>query len=192
MTRALVLTATAVVLAGCGSKQASTLSASVGQKLTLPPSAVGAPFVEFDRGKQGFAYRGPGLRGDPRRFHRIGGWVARYRRSGTRTTMGPLVIDSNAELFADAAGAKRDLEALRAEIGQLYPKPVSVPRLGDESFARTLKTGSGNFAVRYYIVAWRDRNVAAILSVNGFDGRVALHDALRLAQTQERRIAAIR
>ena len=64
--------------------------------------------------------------------------------------------------------------------------------LGDEAHSFTFTTGSGQFEVRYYTVAWRERNATASVSVNGFNGKLTLSDALKLARAQERRMAAAR
>jgi pimeloyl-CoA synthetase len=43
--------------------------------------------------------------------------------------------------------------------------------------------------VRFFRIAWRDRNVSASVTVQGFGARIALSDALALARKQERLIS---
>ena len=174
------------VLAGCGGSKPTAIKEPSGPNLVLPSSVLRPPFVQFGSGKVGYAYRAPGLRGDPFRFGRVGGWVARFRRPGTNATPGPIVIDSNADLFKKESGARQDFAAIRAEAGRTYPRIVTMPPLGDEAFARSLVTGTGAFAVRYYSINWRRMNVVAVLTVNGF--KVTVAQALKLARSQDRAI----
>jgi hypothetical protein len=182
-----------VLLAGCslsgdggGKVERGALSS-----LVLQPEDVPSAFQRFDEGRQAIADNPGGRREDTQRFDRQGGWKARYRRNGTPQTEGPLVIESRADLFDSSGGADDDLDAARSDLehAELEWQPIDEPGLGDESFAATLVQGGGTSEVRYYQVFWRDANVTASLSVNGFQGRLALAEALELARKQQRRIA---
>ncbi len=180
-----------VLLSGCslGGDKASISRGEV-ERLVLQPEDVPRVFVRFDQGRQVMSDAPGGRRADPARFERVEGWKARYRRSGTPTTAGPLVIESRVDLFESADGAKDDLEAARADLGDAQPawKPIDEPGLGDESFAATsIQQGITN--VRYYDVYWRDDNATATLRVNGFEGKLALAEVLALARKQQVRIA---
>ncbi len=181
------------VLVGCslGGDKAS-ISRNELEHLVLQPQDVPLIFVRFDHGRQARADAPGGRRADGSRFGRIEGWKARYRRSGTPTTAGPLVIESRADLFESADGAKDDLEAARADLGSAESasawKPIDEPGLGDESFAAT-SVQQGATGVRYYDVYWRDGNAIATLRVNGFEGKLALADVLALARKQQERIS---
>ena len=66
---------------------------------------------------------------------------------------------------------------------------VRVPVIGDDAVAMTtIQQGLGK--VRFYTVAWRDRNATASVSINGFAPGVTLADAVALARAQERRVGA--
>ena len=161
--------------------------------LVLKPDDLPAVWQQFDEGRQTNADSRPWDAEGPARFGRVGGWKARYRRSGTPTTRGALVIESRADLFESRDGAQKDLASLADAIGRaegLPRMPVDAPQIGDASVAATLMEPREPNAVRYYLVAWRDRNVTASILVNGFEGRIRLEDALRLARKQQQRIEA--
>lgn len=190
--RRLSLLVLALAAAGCsfGGDDAS-VSRQALPRLVLQQSDLPRVFFRFDEGRQGLTDSPGGQRADATRFGREDGWKARYRRSGTERTKGPLVIESRADLFSSADGAKDDLDAAREDLAedQLDWQPIDEPGLGDESFAAThVEAGLGK-GVRYYQVYWRDANVTAALSLNGFEGRFPLSDALALARKQEKRIA---
>ena len=180
-----------LAFAGCspGSEEASLDRGELGQ-LVLQPGDLPQVFVRFDEGRQINADSPGGRRADRARFGRVEGWKARYRRAGTLQTAGPLVVESRADLFDSTGGAKDDLEAARADMrdSQLGWKPIDEPGLGDESFAGTA-VQSGVSQVRHYQVVWRSDNASASLTVNGFEGKLALADALELARKQQRRIS---
>jgi hypothetical protein len=182
-----------LLLAGCslGGDDGGTIGRGALSSLVLQPEDVPSVFQPFDEGRQTMADNPGGRREDTERFGREGGWKARYRRGGTPQTAGPLVIESRADLFDSSGGADDDLDAARSDLedAELDWQPIDEPGLGDESFAATLVQGGGTSEVRYYQVFWRDANVTASLSVNGFEGRLALAEALELARKQERRIA---
>jgi hypothetical protein len=179
-------------LAACGCSLGGGEETSVSRqelpRLVLQQSDLPHVFFRFDEGRQAIADSPGGRRADATRFGREDGWKARYRRSGTERTRGPLVIESRADLFSSSDGATDDLAAAREDLsdGDLDWKPIDEPGLGQESFAATLVQGG----VRFYQVVWRDDNVTASLSVNGFEPRLALAEVLALARKQEGRIAA--
>jgi hypothetical protein len=156
------------------------------ERIVLQPEDVSRIFVRFDEGRQGLADQAPGPRGDPKRFGRIEGWKARYRRPGTARTSGPLVIESRVDVFDSVSGAEEDFAAAREELrgDGLGWDPIDEPGLGDESFAATFVQGR----VRYYQVFWRDDNATATLHMNGFEGTLALANALTLARKQQERM----
>jgi hypothetical protein len=157
-------------------------------RVVLQPSDLPRVFLRFDEGRQGITDTPGGRRADPTRFGREDGWKARYRRPGGERTEGPLVIEARADLFSSPDGAKDDLGAAREDLadGELDWQPIDEPGLGDESFAATLVQGG----VRFYQVVWRDANVTASVSANGFEPRLALGEVLALARKQQDHIAA--
>jgi hypothetical protein len=159
--------------------------------LVLQPGDLPPVWVRFDHGRQVQADAPAGSRADPARFGRLDGWKARYRRPGTPTTAGPLVVESRADVFDDSEGADRDLDAFRDDArggGGFSFSLVDAPKLGEESVAGTLLQGSGPTAVRFLVIAWRDENVMASVLVNGFARRTSLANALALARKQQKRI----
>jgi hypothetical protein len=178
-------------LAGCSlGGDAASIEQSELDRLVLQPADLPSVFVRFDQGRQLSADAPSGRRADPSRFGRIDGWKARFRRPGAGRTAGPHVIESRADLFESASGAEDDFEAAREELAAdgLGWMPIDEPGLGDESFAATVvQAGGGD--VRRYRVFWRDDNATATLEVDGFDGKLALADALELAEKQQRWIA---
>ena len=191
MRRALLVLS--VLLAGCSFGGEENNAVELGELSSLVLQAEDLPpvFEQFDEGRQALADNPGGGRADPQRFGRQDGWKSRYRRQGTPRTEGPLVVESRADLFDSTGGAEDELEAAREDLeaGALEWEPIDEPGLGDESFAATLVQGGGTSGVRFYQVVWRQANVTASLSVNGFEGRLALAEALELARKQERRIS---
>ena len=183
-----------LLLAGCsfGGDDGGSVEPGELSGLVLQPDDLPREFQRFDEGRQAIADNPGGSRADPQRFGRQGGWKARYRRVGDARAAGPLVVESRADLFDSSGGADEDLAAARRDLEEasLDWQPIDEPGLGDESFAATLVQSGGTRGVRYYLVFWRQANVTASLSVNGFEGRLALSDALELARKQERRIAS--
>jgi hypothetical protein len=182
-----LVAATVLVLAGCGlGDQSASIERRQLGGLVLQPGDLPSAFTRFDGGRQLAADSRGGRRTNPRRFGRVEGWKARYRRRGAVMASGPLVIESWADLFDSAEGAEEEFEAARADLGDDHPdwKPIDEPGLGDESFAATHVGG----AVRYYRVFWRLGNVTAAVNMNGFEGTLALAEVLALARKQEERI----
>jgi hypothetical protein len=97
------------------------------------------------------------------------------------------VIESRADLFEDSDGAKSDFEAARQAL-ETSGRQFEAPDLGDESYAVTAGDETAG-SVRFFTIVWRDANVLATLSVNGFHGRVEPEDVAELARKQQARIA---
>lgn len=185
----------AVVVAGCfgGDEGGSSVSAAKGDSLVLSQSDVGGEFTQFDQGIQRRADLSP-PRDDANRYGRKGGWKARFSRPGTRTTDGPLVISSLADLFGSEDGARKDFDLYEQSLFQFETtgggRKLSSPGLGDESQAVTYRQGLPPNEVDHYVIAWRDGNVTASLTMNGF--KLTWEQALTLARAQEERIQAAR
>jgi len=192
--RLVLLALLAVGLAGCGSS-GPTIPKSALSRLVLAPRDV-RPLVAFDVGPQVRLDNLAGPRKDPSRFGREGGWKARYRRSGSTATKGPLVVESRADLFSSSSGAKKDLRAYEDDFrGTIASAPtlrdfVDAPaNLGDEASAMTIRQpGAAGASVRFYRIAWRDHNATASVLVEGFDGKVSFAEASALARRQQARI----
>lgn len=188
--RLLALLTAAVLLAGCsirGEEDGNSVEPSELKQLVLQPADLPRVFIRFDEGRQGNAEQPVGRT----RVGRQGGWKARYRRSGTTETRGPLVVASLVDAFESADGAADDYDGQQTDLraGGLDWRPVDSPKLGDEAFAMTHVQGSGPSRVAFFHIAWRDDNVVASIQINGFDEKVKLADALTLAQKQAQRIA---
>jgi hypothetical protein len=191
---ALLLVVLALVGCSFDGESGSGVSAADGPKLVLAEEDVGRPFVQFDVGEQRRTDMAP-PRDDPDRFHREGGWKARFQRGGGVQTQGPLVIESRADLFESAGDADEDFglyeEALDGLASGAGGQGVEVPpesQVGEEGKAVTFTQGAAQAAVRYYYYAWRQGPVTASVSVNGFDGKTTLSDVVELAKEQEARI----
>lgn len=192
--RSTVLILAALLLVGCSGDDGggSNVSASKGQDLVLSDGDVGRPFTKFDDGEQRRTDMAP-PRDDPSRFHRQGGWKARFQRGGTVKTKGPLVIESRADLFESTGDANQDFDLYKEALDGLASGAAGrtvepAPKLGEEAYAVTFRQGLPPTAVRHYAIAWRQGNVTGYVLVNGFDGRLALADAVELARKQEKRI----
>ena len=191
-----VLIVAALLLAGCSGDDdgggGSMVSASKGEGLVLADADVGRPFTQFDQGEQRRTDMAP-PRDDPSRFHRQGGWKARFQRGGTVTTKGPLVIESRADLFESTGDAGKDFDLYEEALDELALGAAGqtvepAPKLGEEAHAVTFRQRLPPAAIRHYAVAWRQGSVTGYVIVNGFDGRLTLADAVNLARKQERRI----
>lgn len=183
-----VVVAVAFGVAGCGG--GATISQDRLSGLVLQPRDLPRPFSSFFDGRQSKLDATSSVRANPSRFGRKDGWISRFRRPGSTQTSGPLVVVSRADLFGNSGGAKTDLHAYAYEFAH-EPGPghrLKPPQLGDQAIGETFIQPGPN-PVRFVVVAWRYRNVSASVSAEGFDGRIGLGDAVRLARLQQRRIA---
>lgn len=182
--RLAALALVAVVLAGC-SDGSPAVPESVLPRLVLQPADVPAGLEQFDEGRQARGDQPGGARAAADRFGRLGGWKARYRRTGSVTVAGPLVIESRADVFESNGGARDELEAFAAD-PQGQAKEVD---LGDKGVLTTAVQPAFPRPLRIYVVAWRHDNAVAVVTVQGFRG-VSEQATLALARTQEQRIEA--
>jgi hypothetical protein len=97
------------------------------------------------------------------------------------------VIESRADLFQGADGARSDFEAAKQTL-ETSGRPFDAPDLGEESYGATAGDETAG-SVRFFTVVWRQGNVLATLSVNGFHGRLQAADVVELARKQQARIA---
>jgi hypothetical protein len=165
------------------------------EHVVLQPGDVPTVFERFDKGRLlQTDHSEASERADPGRFGRQEGWKARYKRSGTQETRGPLVIESRVDLFEDEGGAEQELAAHREELERGVSRETAAesledPALGDEAFAVTFLQPGAMRDVRFYMVVWREANVTAGVLVNGFEGKLTLKQTLDLARKQQLRIA---
>lgn len=176
----------AIAVVGCMSHEEAAVERKELPQLVLQPRDLPAGWIQFDGGRQLRADAPQGERSEPTRFGRVEGWKARYRRPGSPSTEGPLVVESRADLFDDSGGAESDFEAAVRELAA-GGRPLDAPDLGEEAHART-SGDERKGGVRFFTVVWRDANVLATLSVNGFHGRVEAEDVVELARKQQARI----
>jgi hypothetical protein len=188
-----------MVLAGCsllgGDSDEPGIPESKLPALVLQPADLADVFVRFDEGPLAIADAPAGERGDPERFGRIGGWKARYRRPGSPSTSGPLVLESRIDLFESSNGAEREFDTHADELDAQARHPTGaelgeVEMLGDEALVLIQGTEEVRGSVRFYTVLWRDGNATASLVANGFSDRIDVAEVLELARAQQRRIAA--
>ena len=177
-----------IFAAACSGDDGGGVEKAQLRRMVLQQSDVGAQFTRFDEGPQARADAPSDDRADAKRFGREGGWKARFRRSGSIETKGPLVVESRADVFADADGAETELEAHEEELREDATLLDSPAGLGEAAVVATTVQGSAPAEVRYYTVAWRRGNVTASVAVNGFAGGLARADAVRLARAQDRRM----
>lgn len=182
------LVAATAVLAGCMGDDEPVVTVGEGPRLVLQPADLPRLWMRFDVGRQVLADAPAGSRSDSARFGRQGGWKARFRRAGSSTTTGPLVIESRADVFESADGASADLAAIEDDLEQRLAgaERLDDPDLGDEAIAATTINGT----VRHYLVAWRERNVSAWILLNGFRRGLQWEDALEVSRKQQERIVA--
>lgn len=191
----LTLLAGVLTLAGCSGGD-ERIEADSARRLVLQAEDVPREFERFDFGRTAQADLPAGARADPGRFGREGGWKARYRRGGTAETAGPLVIVSLVDVFDSRGGAEEELAAVGAELDEPAEPVVTPvtrladPTLGDGAVAWSAVVPAQPRNSVFLTVAWRHENVAASVSVNGFEGRLRLEDALRLARKQQARLEA--
>ena len=178
-----------LVVAACGGS--ATIPQQRLSHLVLRERDLGRPFSAFNSGPQTQLDNQGTPRADGARFGREGGWIARYRRPGSPATEGPLLVESRADLFSSAGGAKKDLEAYRATLAAVpgvQRRPLALPQIGDAALGVTFEQ-PGAVPLRFFRIAWRYRNATASVTVEGFGRKVRLADALVLVRRQQRLIA---
>ena len=189
--RILLLCFVALTLAACGGSGGHTVAAGQLSSLVLRQKDVGGAFASFYDGPQVNLDNAGTVRADPQRYGREGGWIARYHRGGSPSTRGPLVIESRVDIFKDAAGAKTDLLAYSDVLKKMPGAHLLrlTQQIGDGAVGVTFSQASAK-PLRFYRIAWRDRNVTASVILEGFDGHLGLDQAMTLALNQERLIAS--
>lgn len=179
---------------GCMGGSRAAVEPDEARDVVLQPADTSRVFERFDFGRMARADLPAGARSDPARFGREAGWKARYRRPGSASTVGPLVIESLVDVFASADGAEDDLATLRRELASPAEPAITPatalaePKLGDEALAWSALLPAQPRNTVFFTVAWRHRNAVATVSVNGFEGRLAFEAALDLARKQQARL----
>ncbi len=144
-------------------------------------------FTAFENGPQVRLDNEGTNRSDPSRFGREGGRIARLRPTDSAARKGPLLVESRADLFKGSDGAKSDFGAY---LGQLTgrnggdQKEVGTAGLPQDSKGITF-TQPGGRTLRFFRIAWRERNATASITVEGFDGDITQAQAIELAKKQE-------
>jgi hypothetical protein len=175
---------------GCMGDDSQAVDKTELEQLVLQREDLPRAFIRFDEGRQTRIDQPGGTLAEVDRFGREDGWKARYRRPGSPSTKGPLVVESKVDLFGDSGGAQKELEAERDDVVEGLRVEDSAPNLGDESFVATGTQGSGRFAVRFYLVGWRHENAAATVLANGFEGKLTRAQVIELARKQQARLEA--
>jgi hypothetical protein len=175
---------------GCMGDDSQAVDKTELKQLVLQREDLPRAFIRFDEGRQTRIDQPGGTLAEVDRFGREDGWKARYRRPGSPSTKGPLVVESKVDLFGDSGGAQKELEAERDDVVEGLRVEDSAPKLGDESFVATGTQGSGRFAVRFYLVGWRHENAAATVLANGFEGKLTRAQVIELARKQQARLEA--
>ncbi|HXH33049.1 MAG TPA: hypothetical protein VNJ54_01405 [Plantibacter sp.] len=190
---ALLLAVLPALMLGCSVGAEDVIPVESVPQLVLQPDDLGNDFRLFDEGRLSNADTPSGARADRDRFGRLEGWKSRYRRPGSAATAGPLVVESRVDLFASSDGAGKDLRAHRGEleraaVGAAATVLEDAPVVGEESVAVTTLQELEPVSVRYFTIAWRERNTTASVLVQGFEGKLKLEDALTLARKQQARL----
>jgi hypothetical protein len=185
LARFALLVALAVAVSAC--RGDSGISVETLPRIVLQPTDV-PTLSQFDEGRIGRSDQPIGKRADPRRFDRKDGWVTRYRALD-QSGRGPLVVESRADVFGSADGARQDLAAFRDQSAEVA-KLLDAPDLGDDALAAVQTQPGFPTAVRTYTIAWREANVLASVLVQGFEGELSFDEVLALARKQQRRIEA--
>jgi hypothetical protein len=196
-----VVCVAALVLAGCsggdgGDHAAPTVPTEKLRRAVVQPADLPAVFTQFSGGKIVGSDTQPGPREDLERFGRLGGWEARYKRSGSSATRGPLVVASFVDAFPGTEGAGEDLDAYQEQFQRTVASSggstrlLDAPSVGDEALAleRTLR---GAPSTVYLTIAWRYGNVTASVAMDGFEGKLTLSEALAVARKQQQRLVAL-
>ncbi len=188
---AIGLVACAPVLAACGTQAAKPLPHDRLQSLVLQPSDLSPTLSRFSFGRELRSEQSPVFSGDPSRFGRQGGWIARYRRRGNPKAHGPLTIVSAVEMFGRSAGASQYLGAQekreKTSASAAGLKEVSTPSIGAESHALA-SARAPRGSVRYVVVTWRNGRFVGSVAASGYAELMSARDVLALARSQEKRL----
>jgi hypothetical protein len=126
------------LLGACAGGRRDAVERNELEHVVLQPADVPTVFERFDVGRLLRTDQpGGGERADPARFGRQDGWKARYKRSGTQETRGPLVLER---------GVSRETAA----------ESLEDPALGDEAVAVTFLQPGTMRDVHFYMVVWRE------------------------------------
>lgn len=191
--RLTIISACVLALAACDN--ADTISADSAKTLVLSKRDLPADFASFAEGPTATLDTQGTPRADLQRFDRKSGWVARFNRPSSARTNGPVIVVSTVDVFGGEDGAKADLGAFRQQFGEeIARRPagarlVRVSALGDDVAAIT-SLQEGSPAVRFFTIAWRERNASASVTASGFADRIQLADVVRLARRQQQKLAA--
>jgi hypothetical protein len=167
-------------LSGCAfGGDSASVDAGALEGIVLQQEDVPERFVSFDAGPLQAADQPRGG----------SGWKARYRRSGSPSTRGPLVIESRVDRFDDADAADESLAAVVRQARANGWSSAASPEVGDESHALRRREDAVT-PVDYFLIAWRHANVVASVTVSGFADKVTLGEAVGLARAQQRRTKA--
>ena len=184
--RAVVFAMLVLLPAACGGSS-DNISADKMKQLVLRQQDLGAPFASFYSGPQTQLDNQGTPRADASRDGREGGWVARYHRPGSPATRGPLVVESRVDVFKSTGGAKKDLGLYRTTfltVPGAVAHQLAAPSIGDQALAVTVVQPGGK-PLRFYRIAWRYRNATASVTAEGFNGKLALNNALELVRKQQ-------
>jgi hypothetical protein len=193
MRRIAVLSLGALVLAACsGGGGGHAIGSRDLPKLLLQREDVSSIFKRLEAGPETIADLG-GNEANGTRFGREGGWKARYRRVRDVSAPGAYILDSRAEVFKGSDGASKSFDSVRSAIEKsplLVPRHVEIftPNVGAEAFGATVVQRPGRRAVRLVTIIWRNGNVKASLSANGFADQLSVDDVVALARAQDRHI----
>jgi hypothetical protein len=183
MRRAAPLVA-ACLLAGCGGHRSSSIPVSAARTLVLQPRDLPAGYTSIGSGPQN-PFTANSV--DAKRYGRKGGWYADYRRPPGATS-GPLIVQSQVDVFGDSGGAGRELAAERDRLGTR--NAASVPPIGSDSVASKVE-GAGKEGAVVYTIVWRERNVTSSLVVTGLRGKLHAPDVARLARRAAAHVGAV-
>jgi hypothetical protein len=159
-----------LAVAGCSSGGGGSATVSRGElgSTVLQAKDLGRGWSQFTNGKQVRADAHAGARADESRFHRVEGWIARYRRLAS-SAPGPAVVESRVDLFEATGGAEKDLGAYRDELSAgvagsgATARLLPAPRVGEETVAGELRQGP----LVFITVAWRRANASASVTIEG-------------------------
>jgi hypothetical protein len=173
--------AAVVALSGCDGPDAEPdRITSDASRLVLQPPDVPEGLARFDAGPPEGRGMGPRSRSE---------WVARYRQVDPSIVEGPLVVESTAAVFPSDGAARADLKRRTHDLeGVAGSESVTLSPIGEEALGVTYDQPAIPREVRFFVVVWLHRNVTASLTVQGFEGKVTMGDAVELARAQHRHL----